>query len=132
MEVGADVAGVAAEDDDAVGEEDGFFDVVGDDEDGLGGHGLVGPELEEFGAEVFGGEDVEGGEGLVHEEDFGLDDEGAGEADALAHAAGEFFGEGGLEAVEADGVEHAEAALAAGRRGRRRGLGGGLRRFRGR
>jgi hypothetical protein len=114
LEVGADVAGIAAEDDDAVGEQDGFFDVVGDEEDGLGGHGFVGPELEEFGAEVFGGEDVEGGEGLVHEEDFGLDDEGAGEADALAHAAGELFGEGGLEAVEADGVEHAEAAFAAG------------------
>ena len=58
--------------------------------------------------------DVEGAEGLVHEEDLRLDDEGAGKADALAHAAGELFGEGGLEAVEADGVEHFEGALAAG------------------
>ena len=112
-EVGADVAGIAAEHDDAVGEQDGFFDVVGDDEDGLGGHGLVGPELEQFAAQVLGGEDVESGEGLVHEEDFGLDDEGAGKADTLAHAAGEFLGVGGFEAVEADRVEHLHAALAA-------------------
>ena len=56
FEIGADVAGIAAEDDDAVGEQDRFFDVVGDDEDGLGGHGLLGPELEELGAQVLGGE----------------------------------------------------------------------------
>ncbi len=116
LEVGADVAGIAAEDDDAVGEQDGFFDVVGDDEDGLGGDGLLLPELEQFAAQVFGGEHVERGEGLVHEEDFRLDDQGAGEADALPHAAGEFFGVGGLEAVEADGVEDLEAAPAACRR----------------
>ena len=77
------------------------------------GHGLLGPQLEQFTAQVFGGEDVEGGEGLVHEEDFGLDDEGAGEADALLHAAGELLGIGGFETVETDGVEHAHAALAA-------------------
>jgi hypothetical protein len=86
---------------------------VGDDEDGFGGHGFLGPELEEFGAEVLGGQDVEGAEGLVHEEDFWLDDEGAGESYALAHAAGELFGEGCLETVETDGVEHLEAAFAA-------------------
>ena len=96
-----------------VGEQDGLFDVVGDDEDGLGGDGLLLPELEEFGAEVFGSQDVEGAEGLVHEEDFGLDNEGAGEADALAHAAGELLGVGGLEAVEADGVEDLEGEAAA-------------------
>jgi len=86
---------------------------VGDEEDGAGGNGFLAPEFEEFAAEVFGGEDVEGGKGLVHEEDFGLDDQGAGEADALLHAAGELLGIGLLEAVEADGVENLEAALAA-------------------
>ena len=106
-------AGVFAEHDDAVGEEDGLFDVVGDDEDGLGGNGFLAPELKQFAAQVLGGEDVEGGEWLVHEEDFGLDDEGAGKADALLHAAGEFLGIGLLEAVEADGVEDFQAAFAA-------------------
>ena len=113
FEIGADVAGIAAEDDDAVGEEDGFLDVVGDEEDGFGGDGLLLPELEELAAQVVGGEDVEGGERLVHEKDFRLDDERAGESDALAHAAGELAGIGGFESVEADGVEDLEAAAMA-------------------
>ncbi len=111
--IGADVAGIAAEHDDAIGQQDGFLDVVGHDEDALGGHGLLGPELEQFAAQVFGREHVEGGEGLVHEEHFGLDDESAGKADALLHAAGEFLGVCGLKAVEADGIEHVHAAGAA-------------------
>jgi len=113
QEVGADVAGIAAEHDDAIGEQDGFFNVVGDQEDGLGGHGLVGPELEQFRAEVLGGEHVEGAEGLVHEENLRLDDEGAGKADALLHAAGELLGVSSFKAVEADGVKHLHAAGAA-------------------
>ncbi len=110
-EIGADMAGIAAEDDDAVGQKDGFFDVVGDEEDGLGGHGFVGPQLEQFTAEVLGGEHVEGAEWLVHEEDFGLDDEGAGKADSLLHAAGEFLGISGLKAVQTHRIEHLHAAI---------------------
>ena len=74
---------------------------------------LLSHKFHEFVAQVLGGEDVEGGERLVHEQDFGLDDQGAGEADALLHAAGELFGIGGLEAVEADGVDHVQRALVA-------------------
>ena len=129
LEVGADVAGIAAQHDDAVGQQHGFFNVVGDQEDGLGGHGLVGPQLQQFAAQVLGGEHVERGEGLVHEEDFGLDDQGAGKADALLHAAGELLGIGGLKAVEADRVEHLHAAVAALVGGRRRGPAAGLRHF---
>ena len=86
---------------------------MGDEEDGLGGNGFLGPKFEELAAEVFGGENIQGGERLVHEEDFGLDDQGAGKADALLHAAGKFLGISLLEAVEADGIENFEAALAA-------------------
>jgi hypothetical protein len=46
FEVGANDAGVAAEDDDAVGEQDGLFDVVGDEEDGFGGDGFFLPEFQ--------------------------------------------------------------------------------------
>ena len=113
LEIGADAAGIFAEHDDAIGEQHGFLDVVGDDEDGLGRDGFLAPELQQFTAQILGGEDIEGGEGLVHEKDFGLDDQGPGKADALLHAAGEFLGIGLLEAVEADGVEDFEAALAA-------------------
>ena len=112
-ELGADASGVGREHEDAIGEQDGFFDVVGDDEHGAGGEVVACPEREELGAEVFGGEHVERGERFVHEEGVGFDDEGAGEADALAHAAGELFGVGGLEAVEADEVDGVFGAVAA-------------------
>jgi hypothetical protein len=128
LEVGADVAGIAAQHDDAVGQQHGFFNVVGDDEDGLGGHGLVGPQLQQFAAQVLGGQHVERGERLVHEEDFGLDHQGAGKAHALPHAAGELLGIGGFKAVEADRVEHLHAAFAA-LSGPRRGPAAELRRF---
>ncbi len=106
-------AGIAAQDDDAVGQQDGFFDVVGDDEDGRVGIFLPGPELQQFAAQVLGGEHIQRGERLVHEENFGLHHQRAGKADALLHAAGEFLGIGALEAVQADRVEHVQAALAA-------------------
>ena len=107
------MAGIAPQHDDAVGQQDGFLNVVGDEEDGLGGHGLVGPQLQQLAAQVLGGEHVEGGERLVHEEHFRLDDQGAGKADALLHAAGEFLGIGGLKAVQAHRIQHLHAALAA-------------------
>src|SRR5260370_41398420 len=56
---------------------------------------------------------MEGGEGFVDEEDLGLDDERAGDADALLHAAGEFLGVGRFETVKADGVNDAQGALVA-------------------
>ena len=68
----------------------------------------VGPEVEQVGAQRFGGQHVEGGEGLVHQEDGGFDDQCPGEADALAHAAGQFARIGRFEAVEADQVDGVE------------------------
>ena len=122
LEVGADVAGIAAQHDDAIGQQHRFFDVVGHDEDRLGGHGLLGPQLQQFAAQVLGGEHVEGGEGLVHEEHFRLDDQGARKADALPHAAGKLLGIGRLKAVEAHRVEHLHAAVVALGRGDAAGL----------
>ena len=105
--------GIAAQHDDAIGQQHGFLDVVGHDEDAPRGHGLLGPQLEQFAAQVLGGEHVERGEGLVHEQHFRLDDQGARKADALLHAAGEFLGIRGFESVEADRIEHLHAAVAA-------------------
>ena len=51
------------------------------------------------------GENVERGEGFIHEEGVGFDHEGPGEADALAHAAGKLLGIGRFEAVESDQVD---------------------------
>ena len=106
LEVGADVSRIAAEHDNAIGQQYRLFDIVRHNEDGAGGDGLLLPQLEQLAAQVFGGEHVERGEGLIHEEHFGLDDEGACEADTLPHSAGELLGIGGLEAVQTDGVEH--------------------------
>jgi len=55
--------------------------------------------------------DVEGGDGFVGDDEFGLQCEGAGDADALALSAGEFVGvavEGGF--VEAYGAEEFDDA----------------------
>ena len=94
-----DAGGAGVEDDDAVGELDGFVDVVGDEDDGLA---LGVPDAEEFAAHDEAGDGVEGAEGLVEEEHVGVDGEGAGDFEALLHAAGELVGVGLFEAFEAD------------------------------
>ena len=101
-EVGNGVAGV--EEDDAVGEVEGFVEVVGDEKNRLAealekrAHHLLHFEA---------GEGVECPEGFVHEEDGRVGGEGAGESCTLALATGELAwitaGEGG--GVETDGGE---------------------------
>src|SRR5271156_2765868 len=61
----------------------------------------------------FGGGNIERGKRFVHEEDFRLDDESAGYADALLHASGELLGIRALETVEADSVNDAQRAFVA-------------------
>ena len=113
LEVGADVSRIAAQHDDAIGQQNRFLNVVRHDENGLGGHGLLGPQLQQFAAQVLGGKHVERGERLVHEKDFRLDDQGARKADPLPHAAGEFLGIGCLKAVQAHRIQHLHAAVMA-------------------
>ena len=48
------------------------------------------PEIEKVGADRLGGQHVERRKRLVQQQDGRLDDERAGKADALAHAAGQF------------------------------------------
>src|SRR5713226_7432954 len=112
-EVRVDVRGIAAEDDDAVGEDDGFFDIVSYDEDRPRGNLVTEPELKKFAAKCFRGEDIEGRERFIHEEHFGFDNEGAGDTDTLFHSTGEFLGVGRLKTVEAHGIEDAQGALVA-------------------
>src|SRR6267143_5241905 len=113
FEVRVNMRGVAAEYDDAVGEDDRFFNIVSHDENRARGNFVTEPELEELAAKSLRGEDVQRGERLVHEEHFGLDDECARDTDTLLHAAGEFLGIGDFKTVEADGVNDAQGALAA-------------------
>ena len=79
----------------------------------LRGDGLLLPQLQQFAAQVLRRQHVQRGEWLVHEQDLRLDHQRARKADPLPHPAGEFLGIGGLKAVQTDGVEDLQAALAA-------------------
>ncbi len=117
---GADLFDTAvAHDGDAAGEGKGFFLIVGDVEAGDAGFGV---EALDFGAHVVAEFGVEIGERFVEEEEIGVDDDGAGEGDALLLSAGKggrfalgegvhfHFGEGGLDAgLEFGGGRFADA-----------------------
>src|SRR4051794_24372815 len=92
------------EDEDAVAEDDRLLEAVRDDEVG---HALGLGEREEIGAQPGRGDLVEPRERLVHEDDVGLEREGARDVDALAHAAGELGRERVGEALEPDRGEPA-------------------------
>ena len=104
--------GIGREHEDAVAHQHRFLDVVGDHQDRLDRDAPFLPQVEQVGAQRFGGQHVERRERLVHQQDFRLDDQRAGEADALAHAAGKLLRIGGFEAVETDDVDRLQRALA--------------------
>ncbi len=83
-----------------------------DEEDALGRDALAEPEIHEVAAQRLGGQHVERRERLVEQQHVGIDDEGAGEADALPHAAGQLLGIGRFEPVEADEIDRLEGAVA--------------------
>lgn len=109
----ADPAGLGPKDDHPVGEIDRLLDVVGDDQDALGGEHAGVPEVVDFTPKVLGGEHIEGAEGFVHEQHLRFQNEGAGETHPLLHPAGELLGVGTLEAIEADDVDRIKGALPA-------------------
>ena len=113
LEVGADASRIPAQNDHAVSQQNGLFDVVCDHEDRASRHLLAQPQFKQFTAQVFSGKDVERGKGFVHEQDFRFHDQRASETHTLFHAAGEFLGIRGFEPVESDGIEHLQGALPA-------------------
>ena len=107
-----DAARIGREQQDAVAHQHRFLDIVGHQDDALDRQLAVAPQFEEIGAQRFGGQHVERGERLVHQQDVGMHDQRAGKADALAHAAGQFARIGGFVAVEADEIDRRQRALA--------------------
>ncbi len=89
-----------ADGDDAVGVL-GDVGLVGDDDDGV----AAGVEIVEEGHDLVAGLGVEVSGGLVGEDDGGAVDEGAGDGDALALAAGELVGLVHHAGAEVDGLE---------------------------
>jgi hypothetical protein len=91
-QLGADAPGVGGQDQDAVGQLDGLLDVVRDDQHRLDREVVALPEPGQLAAQVGRGEHVQRGERLVHQQGVGFDGQRAGEADPLAHAAGQLLG----------------------------------------
>ena len=99
------------EDADAVGENGGVVEIVGDEEDGEVEAVEDRPEL---GPHARACVRVEGGEGLVEEEHVGVAGKRAGESDALALAARELARARLREVGEAEALEHLLDACPAG------------------
>src|SRR6185437_3574562 len=78
-----DAAGVARHHHDAIGQVDGLVDAVGDEHHGLAG--LV-PKSFQLGVEIVTSHGVERAERFVHQQQFRVDDQGAADGHALAHA----------------------------------------------
>ena len=113
LDLGDDAAGIGGEHQDAVAHQHRFLDIVRDQQDAADRHAAFAPEVEKVGAQRFGGEHVERGERLVHQQQLGIDHQRAREADALAHAARQLLRVGVFEPVEADQVDGGQRPLAA-------------------
>ena len=111
-DLGGDAPGVGRQHEDAVGHQHRLLDVMGHHEDRFDRNAPLLPQIEQVGAQGLGGQHVQRRKRLVHQQDFWLHDERPGEADALAHAARQFFRVCRFEAVEADGVDRLQRALA--------------------
>ena len=107
-----DAARIGREQQDAVAHQHRLLDIVGDQDHALDRQLAVAPKFEEVGAQRFGGEHVERGERLVHQQNIGMHDQRAGKADALAHAARQLARIGGFVAVEADQIDRRQRAFA--------------------
>src|SRR5579883_1464310 len=92
-----DPPGMPGHHDDAVGEKDGLFDAVSDEEHGAR---IDAREPDQLLLHLDPGLRVERAERLVHQQNLGVDDVGARDRDPLLHAAGKLVGIGVLVAAE--------------------------------
>src|SRR5215469_16018868 len=99
-QLAANSAGVGSQNDDSVREQYCLFDVVRHNQNALRAESASFPEVADFTAKVFGGQDVERAKRLIHHKDLGLHDERPGKAYALSHAAGKLARIRALEAFE--------------------------------
>lgn len=77
-------AGRAGDQDDAIGQEQGFVDVVGDQHRS---RAVVGGDTLQQGLHIAARDFVQGAEGLIKQQDFGLTHQGSGQRGALCHTA---------------------------------------------
>ena len=89
----------------------GFFDVVRHQQHRPQWQLVADPQIEEVGAQRLGRENVERGEGLIHEKRDRIRDDRTGKPHPLAHAAGQLAWIGRLKAVETDEVDCGRGAM---------------------
>ena len=94
---------------DAVGDQHGLVEIVGDEQDGLLGARV---DVEQLGLHGLARLRVERAERLVHQQHLGVDRERARDADALLHAAGELVRAAVERVLEADEIEIAARGVA--------------------
>src|SRR6185437_4590208 len=111
FQLDADMAGISSQHQNAIGHADRILDVVRDHHDCTRGHLLFMPEREEFFAQIGRREYIQGAEWLVHKKQFWLNHQRTRKTNALAHATGEFFGIGILEAIQTNGIDCGQRAL---------------------
>jgi hypothetical protein len=88
LDLREDAPRVAAKHQDPVAHQHRLLDVVGHEYNALDGHASLTPQVQKVRAQCLGGEHIERAERLVHQQDVRVHHQRAGEADALAHAAG--------------------------------------------
>ena len=104
-------AGVGAEDDDAIPEEDGLLDEMRDEEDRREARQALREEPVDLGAQGLRRQHVERRERLVHAEQLGAAHEGARDPDALLHSARELLRKRARVARESHGRQDGLHAL---------------------
>ncbi len=97
---------------DAVAHQHRLFDVVSHQNDALDGHPALRPQIQEIGAQRLGGEHVQRGKWLIHEQNIRMNHERAGEPHALPHAARKLTGIGGLKSVQANEIDRRQGPFA--------------------
>ena len=96
----------------AVAHQHRFLDIVRHQNHALDRQLAFGPEIKKVRAQCFGGQHVERGKRFVHQQNIGVHDESACEADTLAHAARQFARIGGFVPIKADQIDAGERPLA--------------------
>src|SRR6516162_4324933 len=107
-----DLRWIGRENEDAVAHQYRFFDIVSHQDDPLDGEPAFAPEIEKVRPQSFRGEDVERRERFIHQQNIGVNNERAREADPLAHAARQLAWIGRLVAIQANQVDRGKRTLA--------------------
>ena len=114
--------GAAGHHDDTVGQEQGLIDIVGDHHHGFA---VLVPESHELILEFHAGEGIKETEGLIEQQDFGLESKSTGNTDALTHTGRQLIGVtvSHLRQAHEPEVVFGQASLSAAARERGRGKG---------